>query len=58
METIKIYLENMFMTLPRSSEVLRAKEELQNMMEDKYLELKKEEPRMKQWASSSRSLAT
>jgi len=42
METIKIYLENMFMTLPRSSEVLRAKEELQNMMEDKYLELKNE----------------
>ncbi|HCW72627.1 MAG TPA: hypothetical protein DHM90_01245, partial [Clostridiaceae bacterium] len=42
METIKIYLENMFMTLPRSSEVLRAKEELQNMMEDKYLELKSE----------------
>ncbi|WP_312652693.1 permease prefix domain 1-containing protein [Proteiniclasticum sp.] len=42
METIKIYLENMFMTLPRSKEVLRAKEELQNMMEDKYIELKNE----------------
>lgn len=42
METIKTYLENMFMSLPRSEEVLRAKEELQNMMEDKYLELKNE----------------
>ena len=40
METIKIYLENMFMNLPRTPEVERAKEELFQMMEDKYNELK------------------
>lgn len=40
METIKTYLDNMFLPLPKSREVLSAKEELLNMMEDKYLELK------------------
>ena len=40
METIKIYLENMFMNLPQTPEVERAKEELFQMMEDKYNELK------------------
>lgn len=40
METIKIYLENMFMNLPDSYELKRAKEELLQMMEDKYNELK------------------
>lgn len=42
MDTIKTYLENMFMQLPRTPEVLKAKEELLNMMEDKYNELKAE----------------
>ena len=42
METIQTYLENMFRTLPATAEVLRAKDELYQMMEDKYLELKKE----------------
>jgi len=42
METIKNYLENMFSTMPDTSEVLKAKEELYQMMEDKYLELKSE----------------
>lgn len=39
METILSYLENMFMNLPKTAEVLRAKEELASMMEDKYSEL-------------------
>lgn len=42
METIRNYLENMFMNLPNSAEVLRAKDELLQMMEDKYAELKNE----------------
>ena len=42
METIKNYLENMFASLPDTPEVRRAKEEICQMMEDKYLELKKE----------------
>lgn len=42
METIKTYLENMFSHLPATPEVLRAKEELLSMMEDKYNELKSE----------------
>lgn len=41
METIRMYLENMFMQLPKTPEVLKAKEELLNMMEDKYNELKR-----------------
>lgn len=40
METIKNYLDNMFMGLPKTQEVQRAKEELLAMMEDKYQELK------------------
>lgn len=39
METIKNYLESMFMTLPNTAEVNRAKMELGQMMEDKYNEL-------------------
>lgn len=42
METIQTYLNNMFEHLPQTPEVLQAKEELYNMMEDKYNELKKE----------------
>ena len=42
METIKTYLANMFMNLPDTPEVSRAKEELLSMMEDKYNELKSE----------------
>ena len=39
METIKRYLESMFENLPRTLEVMRAKEELYSMMEYKYTEL-------------------
>ncbi|MCR5629548.1 permease prefix domain 1-containing protein [Eubacterium sp.] len=39
METIKNYLDNMFANLPRTDEVLKAKNELSQMMEDKYNEL-------------------
>ncbi len=39
METIREYLNNLFMSLPETSEVLRAKAELLEMMEDKYEEL-------------------
>ena len=39
METIRNYLENMFRGLPDTPEVRRAKEELWQMMEDKYTEL-------------------
>lgn len=39
METIRNYLENMFMNLPKTKEVLKAKMELGQMMEDKYNEL-------------------
>lgn len=42
METIKNYLETMFKNLPQSPEVLKAKSELEQMMEDKYTELIKE----------------
>lgn len=42
METIWNYLDNMFVNLPQTSEVLRAKEDLAEMMEDKYNELIKE----------------
>lgn len=42
METIKNYLENMFMNLPNAPEVQKAKYELLQMMEDKYTELKEE----------------
>lgn len=39
METIKNYLETMFIKLPDTAEVQRAKAELSEMMEDKYTEL-------------------
>lgn len=39
METIKNYLETMFASLPNTPEVLKAKAELWQMMEDKYNEL-------------------
>lgn len=42
METIKSYLENMFLNLPNTAEIQRAKSELLQMMEDKYTELKEE----------------
>ena len=40
MDTIRTYLDNMFLRLPETPETLRAKEELYAMMEDKYTELK------------------
>lgn len=39
MNVILSYLDNMFLNLPHTSEVRRAKEELVSMMEDKYNEL-------------------
>jgi hypothetical protein len=42
METIRNYLETMFLNLPNTPEVQRAKSELWQMMEDKYTELKNE----------------
>ena len=39
METIKNYLEGMFASMPNTPEVLKAKHELFQMMEDKYNEL-------------------
>lgn len=39
MEAIREYLNNLFMSLPETPEVLRAKAELLEMMEDKYEEL-------------------
>lgn len=39
METIRNYLESMFANLPNTPEVQRAKDELLQMMEDKYNEL-------------------
>lgn len=42
METIKTYIENMFLNLPSTPEVQKAKRELLCMMEDKYTELKEE----------------
>ena len=40
MDAIKSYLETMFANLPQSPDVIRAKSELLQMMEDKYHELK------------------
>lgn len=37
METIKSYLETMFANMPNTPEVLRAKQELWGMMEDKTM---------------------
>jgi len=42
MDAIKSYLENMFLHLPKTAEVLSAKEELAQMMEDKYNQLRSE----------------
>lgn len=42
METIRTYLENMFIHVKSTPEVEKAKAELLSMMEDKYQELKKE----------------
>jgi hypothetical protein len=42
METISVYLDNMFAGLPRNSELERLKRELLSGMEEKYLELKRE----------------
>lgn len=42
METIRNYLETMFLKLPNTPEVYKAKNELWQMMEDKYTELKEE----------------
>lgn len=39
METIKVYLDNMFLNIPDSEQVQRIKSELYDMMEDKYHEL-------------------
>ena len=39
METIRTYLENMFANLPNTPKVKKAKDELWQMMEDKYNEL-------------------
>ena len=39
MDAIRNYLDNMFANLPGTPDVLRAKEELGQMMEDKYTEL-------------------
>ena len=40
MNTIRNYLNNMFLGLPNTEEVIRAKNELLAMMENKYNELK------------------
>ena len=42
MEAIKSYLENMFLHFTKTAEVMRAKEELAQMMEDKYSQLRSE----------------
>ena len=39
METIKVYLDNMFLNIPDSEQVQKIKSELYDMMEDKYHEL-------------------
>ena len=40
MDTIKSYLETMFANLPATAEVLKAKDELWGMMEDKSVKVK------------------
>lgn len=42
MDTLRNYLENMFMHLPDTKEVIRAKIELGQMMEDRYNDLRQE----------------
>jgi hypothetical protein len=41
METIAVYLDNMFAGLPKTEETMRMKQELLSLMEEKYLELKR-----------------
>lgn len=41
METIIVYLDNMFSNLPKTSEIKRLKQELLSGMEEKYMELKR-----------------
>ena len=40
MDTIKTYLDNMFLNLPKTDEINSLKNDLLNNMEDKYNELK------------------
>ncbi len=40
MDTIRSYIDNMFLGYPQNENTIRAKEELFSMMEDKYYELK------------------
>ena len=40
MDTIKVYVEQMFSSLPKTTELMRLKEEILQNMEDKYNELK------------------
>ena len=42
METIKVYLDNMFLNIPDTAQTRRVKADLYDMMEDKYYELLKE----------------
>lgn len=42
MDTIISYLDSIFISLPKSEEIIRLKSDLQDSMEDKYLELKRE----------------
>ncbi len=42
MDTIRVYLDNMFKALPNNDKVRDAKAELLSMMEDEYLRLKEE----------------
>ena len=51
METIRNYLETMFASLPNTFEMQKAKNELLQMMEDKYTELITERPRTRRSAS-------
>ena len=39
METIRIYLENMFSRLPRTPEIIKLENDMLRTMEDKYEEL-------------------
>lgn len=42
MDTIRNYLENMFLGYPKNEKILKAKEELLSMMDDKYHQLKED----------------
>ena len=59
METIYNYFDHMFLSLPATPEVEKAKEELLGMAEDRYLDLKEQgKVKMKQWELSSKNLET